>query len=215
MNTKIRAIFFDLDGTLVDTEPLKFVAHHDVLESHGGRLNPDDYTKVIGQSHDLVRSHFLKMNRIEMPSDDYDRLWEKRYIEQVRLATQAYPDGIEFLQQTKNKRLKCVLVTSSDRTSMEAVLETTGLKQYFDATVSADDVQNHKPDPEPYEHALQLLELLPSEAIVVEDSPTGYASAIAAKIPVVIHRHKANQQDLFPLAIREFENFSEIIDLLL
>jgi HAD superfamily hydrolase (TIGR01509 family) len=93
---------------------------------------------------------------------------------------------------------------------MQAVLDKTGLKQFFDETVSADDVTHHKPDPEPYERALNIFGLIPTEAIVIEDSPTGYASAVAAKIPVLIHRHAANKHDKFPEAVQEFKYFQEI-----
>ncbi len=210
MKTNLRAIFFDLDGTLVDTEPLKFIAHRAALESRGGSLDGGAYAKVIGQSHDRVREHFLTLNRIEMTDDEYDRCWENSYVSQVRVSTEAYPDAVEFLNKTKDKGLKCVLVTSSDKVSMQTVLEKTGLQLHFDITICADDVLNCKPSPEPYERALKILGLVPHEAMVIEDSPTGYESAIAAKIPVLIHRHRANKDNVFPLATQEFNNYSEI-----
>jgi beta-phosphoglucomutase-like phosphatase (HAD superfamily) len=101
MNTNSPAIFFDLDGALVDTEPLKFIVHRDTFDSRGGHLDSEKYASIVGQSHDRAREYFLDLNQIKMSAEEYDRLWEDRYLEQVYLSTQAYPDDIDFLQKAR------------------------------------------------------------------------------------------------------------------
>lgn len=197
------AIVFDLDGVLVDTEPLKFRAHRAAVEVRGGQLDPDLYRDHMGGPHDEVVRAFLAASGL--PTDDavveaYETIFREAY--RALLAAELAPaEGApELLAACREQGRRLALVTSSDPWMVEIVLPRLGAGDTFEAVVTAGDVEREKPAPDPYLKALSAMGPAGEGAVAVEDTPSGVASARAAGLPVVAVRHRFNAERPFERA---------------
>jgi HAD superfamily hydrolase (TIGR01509 family) len=178
----LQAVLFDMDGLLVDSEPLWFEVEHAVMSRLGGQWTPQDQQALVGGS--LHRSVDYLLRRASRPASHEevagwlvggmaDLLAEREAV--------AMPGAIDLLARLRAAGIPRVLVTSSERVIMDAVLASLARHDIqFDATVSGADVQHPKPDPEPYERAAALIGADPEKCVALEDSPNGVKSALAA-----------------------------------
>jgi len=180
----LRAVLFDMDGLLVDSEPLWFEAERSVMARLGGPWTPADQLALIGGS--LAHSVAYMRARAVRPAEPeqigrwlLDGMADLVATNGVRLM----PGAAGLLAELAAAGIRCALVTSAQRQIMEAVIESTGLK--FAITVCAEDVHRGKPDPEPYLRAAALLGEAPAHCVALEDSPRGVAAAQAAGCPVI------------------------------
>jgi HAD superfamily hydrolase (TIGR01509 family) len=178
------AVLFDMDGLLIDSEPLWLEAETAVMARLGADWTPADQAQLLGGS--LVRTvRYLlgKATRPASPGQVADWLMT-RVTELIRdRGVPLRPGARELLAEVAAAGLPHALVTSSERGFMDAVLARTGLR--FDVLVCADDVSMTKPDPEPYLLAAKLLGTDPARCVALEDSPNGVASAQAAGCRVI------------------------------
>ena len=179
--TNIRAVAFDLDGVLLDTETINVRAAFDGFSAFGHTLDADDASEIVGRHpidyvpilasrHDVPESILRAVVRRQ--SETYSRLWREESI--------LMEGAIEALAACRIRGLPLALATSSGRASVEEALDRFGLRPYFDVTLTKDDVRRRKPDPEIYRLAAERLGVDPGELLVVEDSGHGVRSAKAA-----------------------------------
>jgi HAD superfamily hydrolase (TIGR01509 family) len=180
----VKAFFFDLDGTLVDTHEANFLAYRHAVESVKGVLLDDVLRTRIkaGESS----NHFLASLMPELTSQEIARINEEK--------GNIYPDHLDasllneylsvFLQQM-SEHYATVLVTTAKKKNALAVLRQHNLEHYFSDMIFGDDVRNMKPHPEAYVTALQKTNLQPNEVIAFEDSQKGIEAAEAAGITTV------------------------------
>ena len=177
-------VLFDMDGLLIDSEPLWLEAETAVMARLGADWTAADQVQLLGGSLDrTVRYLMSKATRPAAPGQI--AVWLMSGVtERVRdQGVPLRPGARELLAEVGAAGLPRALVTSSERGFMDAVLARTGLR--FDALVCADDVSVTKPDPEPYLLAAKLLGTDPGRCTVLEDSPNGVASAEAAGCRVI------------------------------
>ena len=178
------AVLFDMDGLLIDSEPLWLEAETAVMARLGADWTAADQAQLLGGS--LVRTvRYLlgKATRPASPAQVAEWLMT-RVTELIRdRGVPLRPGARELLAEVAAAGLPHALVTSSERGFMDAVLARTGLR--FDVLVCADDVSMTKPDPEPYLLAAKLLGADPARCVALEDSPNGVASAQAAGCQVI------------------------------
>jgi beta-phosphoglucomutase len=198
----IQAFIFDLDGTLVDTEPLKNQAYVRVaLELSPDGLRAEDViavaTQLIGvpapeTAMEMVRHLGLEgLAGARMSELGATTPWQAF----LRLDTAAYnqlldepgvlqraqlPRAVSLLFEVCRNGFKTGLATMSYRREVQRILDALGWAGVFDAVVTADDVTRGKPDPEVYLRVAQILALRPDECVVIEDSPSGIEGALAA-----------------------------------
>jgi HAD superfamily hydrolase (TIGR01509 family) len=173
------AVLFDMDGLLIDSEPLWLAAETAVMERLGAGWTEADQQALLGGSLDRTVRHLLaKATRPQSPRVVADWLMSGIEDRVRREGVPLQPGARELLAEVATAGLPHALVTSSERGFMDAVLASTGLR--FDVTVCADDVSVTKPDPEPYLLAAKLLGVDPARCAALEDSPNGVASAEAA-----------------------------------
>lgn len=176
--SEIRAVAFDLDGVLIDTETINVRAAFEGFEAHGYPLDPSDAVAIVGRHPidyvpDLARRHAVPGSLLpsitRRQSEVYFRLWK----EDARLLDGA----LEALDACRERGYPLALATSSGRASVEEALDRFGLRPYFAATLTKDDVSARKPDPEIYLLAAERLGVAPRNLLVLEDSPHGIRSA--------------------------------------
>ena len=178
------AVLFDMDGLLVDTEPLWLEAETAVMARLGADWTTEDQVQLLGGSLDRTVRYLMGMAQRPASPGQVAEWLMSGIVELVRdHGVPVQPGARELLAEVAAAGLPHALVTSSERRFMDVVLARTGLR--FDALVCADDVSVTKPDPEPYLLAAKLLEADPARSFALEDSPNGVASAEAAGCRVI------------------------------
>jgi HAD superfamily hydrolase (TIGR01509 family) len=176
--TELAAVLWDMDGTLVDTEPYWIECEQRLVEEYGGTWSDDQAAALIGS--DLLDSAAtLRAAGVDMePVALVDRLMDG-VIERVQRELPWRPGARELLAACRDASIPCVLVTMSWRRFADAVL-VSAPKGSFVTTITGDEVTQGKPHPDPYLAAARALDVEPSACVAIEDSRTGVASALAA-----------------------------------
>jgi HAD superfamily hydrolase (TIGR01509 family) len=182
------AVFWDMDGTLVDTEPYWINAEHSIVEEAGGVWN-DEYAHQLVGNDLMVSAEFIRDNSpvtLEPVEIVEDLL--RRVIAQVSEHVPWRPGAIELLTALRAAGVPNALVTMSWRSLADSVV--TALPEgTFAAVITGDEVEHGKPHPEPYLAAARALGVEVVDCIAIEDSPTGVRSAVAAGVPTLAVPH--------------------------
>jgi HAD superfamily hydrolase (TIGR01509 family) len=177
-------VLFDMDGLLVDTEPLWFETEAEVMARLGAPWTKLDQEQLLGGSMDNTVGYLLARATRPAPPADVARWMTEGMLRRVAEGrVMVRPGARELLAEVAAAGVPHALVTGSQRPFTEAVLASTGFR--FPVTVTGDDVTRTKPDPEPYLLAAKLLDADPEQCVALEDSPNGVASATAAGCHVV------------------------------
>jgi HAD superfamily hydrolase (TIGR01509 family) len=179
-----RALLFDLDGTLAETDSLHLPTWVDVLRPHGIEVDEAFYKENIsGRSNgEIVKELLPDLTKDE--GRDIADAKEASFRERAG-ELEPLPGLLDFLNEAREGGLKTALVTNAPEKNVEAILLALGLGEFFDEVVLSDEVGPVKPDPAPYEAALHKLGIAPEEALAFEDSTSGISSAFGAGIPTV------------------------------
>jgi HAD superfamily hydrolase (TIGR01509 family) len=179
----LAAVLFDMDGLLVDTEPLWLETETAVMARLGARWTAGDQEALLGGSMERTVSYLLAKATRPAPPRDIARWMIDGMLDRVRAGRVVVRPGARDLVTEIAASVPYALVTSSQRSIAAAVLDSIGLP--FPVTVCGDDVSATKPAPEPYLLAAKLLDVDPASCVALEDSPNGVASAAAAGCRVV------------------------------
>jgi HAD superfamily hydrolase (TIGR01509 family) len=177
-------VLFDMDGLLVDTEPLWFETEADVMARLGAPWTKQDQEQLLGGSMDNTVGYLLARATRPVPPADVARWMTEGMLRRAaegRVVVR--PGARELLNEVAATGIPYALVTGSQRPFTDAVLASTGFR--FPVTVTGDDVARTKPEPEPYLLAAKLLDADPEQCVALEDSPNGVASATSAGCLVV------------------------------
>jgi len=183
-NTASPAVLFDMDGLLIDSEPLWLEAETAIMTRLGASWTEQDQAQLLGGSLERSVRYLLGKATRPAPPELVGEWLMSDITERVRRdGVPVRPGARELLASVARAGLPYALVTSSQRAFAEAVLGATAMT--FPVTVCGEDVTATKPDPEPYLLAAKLLGVGPEHCVVLEDSPNGVASATAAGCRVV------------------------------
>jgi HAD superfamily hydrolase (TIGR01509 family) len=183
--TVVQAVMFDMDGLLVDSEPLWFQAEGIVMARLGGAWSHADQSALVGGSMEVTVKYLLsKATKAAEPADVARWLTEAMIDELTSRPLPVLPGVLDLLDEVRAVGLPHALVTSSEPEIVDAVLSHLGAGA-FGVVVCAADVARTKPDPEGYLLAAEKLGVEPQYSIALEDSPTGTAAAEAAGYRVV------------------------------
>jgi HAD superfamily hydrolase (TIGR01509 family) len=173
------AVFWDMDGTLVDTEPYWMASEVELVGSFGGRWTHDDGLALVGlglwNSAEILKSRGVDLAPDEIVQWLTDRVQQKLEDEGVPWR----PGARELLAELKERGIPTALVTMSVRRMAEQIVSHIPFDA-FDIIVSGDEVTEPKPHPEPYLRAAELLGVAPADSVAIEDSLVGLASAVAS-----------------------------------
>ena len=179
-----RALLFDLDGTLAETDSLHLPTWVDVLEPHGIEVDEEFYRhRISGRSNGEVVTDLLP----DLPAEKSREMTDAKEASFRERATELepLPGLVDYLLEVRRRGLATALVTNAPRENVDAVLLALELGDFFDEVILSDDVGAVKPDPAPYETALERLGIPAEEALAFEDSTSGIASSVGAGVPTV------------------------------
>jgi HAD superfamily hydrolase (TIGR01509 family) len=181
---ELEAVLFDMDGLLVDTEPLWFETESEVMARLGAQWTVADQERLLGGSMSNTVGYLLSKAVRPAAADEVARWMLDGMLDraaQGRVIVR--PGARELLSAVAAAGIPYALVTSSQREFAEAVIRGAGFR--FPVTVAAEDVPATKPAPDPYLHAAKRLNADPERCVAIEDSPNGVASATAAGCRVI------------------------------
>jgi len=197
----VQAVILDMDGVLVDSEPLQARAWQEALAGLGLERQLGWFDSWIGIADSIMAEHLAERPELDRSPAELLELKRSRYKEIVAREMRLYPDLADRLQRLRAGLAErgpaplLAVVTSSSRGEMQQTLLAVGLQDFFPVQVSADDVARLKPAPDPFLRAIELLGVAPAQCLVVEDSPTGVAAGLAAGCTVlaVLTTHTRDQ----------------------
>ena len=178
------AVLWDMDGTLVDTEPYWMQAQDELVAAWGGEWSHEDALTLVGAGL-WHAARVFQSRGVHLTEDEIVDHLTDRVLEQIETnGTPWRPGARELLSELREAGVKTALVTMSVRRMAEHVAAQLGFDG-FDTVVSGDDVTHAKPHPEPYLVAAERLGVDPAACIAIEDSAPGSASAVAAGAVVI------------------------------
>jgi beta-phosphoglucomutase len=175
----LKALIFDMDGTLADSDPVHRLAFAELLSPHGLDVDETFYRdQISGRSNSLIFGGLFP----DWPPVERDRLADEKEALFRRLATGLLPlDGLtEVLDWAERRDMRLGVVTNAPRLNLTHMLQALGLESRFPVQISGEEVARAKPDPLPYLIAMEQLGVRANEAVAFEDSPSGLRAAKAA-----------------------------------
>ncbi len=194
----LKAVIFDMDGVLVDTEPVHYQANKQIMSEFGYDFEYDYYKKFIGSTLAFMWEELTEKYDIKKPVDelcDMSRDYSNAIIEK-----EGYPTiegAVELVKKIHGKKIKLAVASSSSLEIIKDVVSKLQIEEYFDKLVSGEDVKNPKPAPDVFIKAANQLGVTSGECLVIEDSANGVKAAKNANMACVGFVNKnSGDQDL-------------------
>ncbi len=209
-------VIFDMDGLLIDSEPLWAEAATEILQRYGIKLSPEQYAVTTGlRTPEFLHWWFqrFKIDEAEIPGAAQDIL--QLVIGKVRQKGKALPGVNHIFEFFRERQFRIGLATSSGQALIDVVIDFLGISQYLHAITSAEFLPHAKPHPQVYLDCAQILGAAPTSCICFEDSFYGMIAAKAARMKCVVvpapqHQHD-NRWSTADLKLSSLQNFNELL----
>jgi HAD superfamily hydrolase (TIGR01509 family) len=195
----LTALLFDLDGTMVDSDPIHFQTWQAVLREYDIEIDHEFYrTRFSGRLNIQIIQDLLPQLSLEEGEELGDRK-EAEFRKRAETLLTPLPGLLDLVAWAKDQGFKQGVVTNAPKENAEFMLQLLGIKDSFMAVVLGEELPKGKPNPMPYQVAMDLLETSPETTLVFEDSPSGVSSAVSARIPTVGLASTQSPQKLYDL----------------
>ena len=208
---QIKGILFDLDGTVIDSEPLYQKGEIKLFREYGVKIPNEDWKIFRGTTEQNFYTIAMKRYNIKESRDIFITKGRHYIKKEFDKSLKFKRDFLNFFNYIKDK-YKIGLVTASPMHSFEYVNKILNLKKYFSKIITNDDTDKSKPDPEPYIKMMSLLNLIPSQTLIIEDSINGMLSANSSNAYVAGITGSVEKKDM-PNPYIVIDNFSELLHL--
>lgn len=209
----LKAVLFDVDGTLVDTEKVQSDAYGQVLEQYGHpttELTEHGTIHIPGETTNATWERLKERHGITEETEKLASLKRLAAMGLINAGVVPMDGAIELIKQLHEKGAKIALVSSAKEERLSMIIASLGLGDYIDAAISENDVSHVKPDPEPYTAAAHKLGVLPDECLVIEDAEVGVASGKAAGMKVVAVPNEYTKRMNFSIADMRVGSLGEL-----
>ncbi|MBE5319546.1 HAD family phosphatase [Pedobacter sp. MR2016-19] len=214
---KIKALLFDLDGTLIDSEKFHFDCWNTFLYPYNVNIEFKDWlSNYAGIPLPKNAKTIIDRYKIDEDLDSFIDRREKITFDGFRTTDiELMPYALEFVQFAYEKGLTLAVVTASPKIDVEAVFERNGLAKYFSLFITRTDVSKSKPDPESYNLCVERLGIAKEECIVFEDTLNGVKSAMAAGITCYAIQNNVRADQKLKIADELFLSFANAKEFML
>jgi HAD superfamily hydrolase (TIGR01509 family) len=194
-----QAVIFDMDGVLVDSEPLFLNAINRLLAQENVSMVSEEENErhLIGTTIEETWRRLIATRQLPQSVDTYIRMYDVVVRQVLKEQLTPQPGVSRLIRECRQRRLPKAVASSSLRSWVDLKLEALGLQGAFEAVLGGDEITHGKPAPDIYLLAAQRLGLPPSECIAIEDSPVGIAAAVAAgAYTVAVRTYSTRNLDL-------------------
>ena len=209
----IKAVLFDLDDLLVDTEGLNIKSMTKTLRKHGIKLTNAEQKGLIGITNQKFLNELFKRRKL---NHNFKKILEENfqsYEQLLKDKLRAFPGAMNIVKKLNKKGFRLAIVSGSTRKQVLIILKKLRIGSFFETIVAYEDVKYGKPSPDPYLTAVRKLRLKPKDCIVLEDAETGIKSAKRARIKVIGVVNKGRQS--LKMADKVVENLNSAYDFIL
>jgi HAD superfamily hydrolase (TIGR01509 family) len=191
----IQAVILDMDGVLVDSEPLHIKAETKTLAPYGIELSKEEINHYMGMGVKMMLKSLIIKYSLPFAEEALFRIHEKNLSDLFQAELKIMPGTMEMIDHLKNRKIKLALASSSSPGLIDLVLKIIGLKSAFDVVISGEQVVNGKPFPDIFIKTAGLLNIPPDRCVVIEDSKNGVSAAKSAGMLCIGFRspHSKNQ----------------------
>jgi HAD superfamily hydrolase (TIGR01509 family) len=182
------AVIFDMDGVLVDTEPMHLRALNQVLAESGFALSEEENQQLLGTSFKATWDFLIKRFNFEAELERYAPAYDEAVVSLLREPLTPALGSMKLLADLRTHKVPLALASSAKRRWIEATLQSLGMQDFFPITVSGEDVTHSKPAPDIFLLTASRLGLSADRCLVIEDSPNGIAAARGAGMDVIAVR---------------------------
>lgn len=219
MNIKdIRAVIFDMDGVLVDSEPVYFEIERYLFGHFNANVSKEQHQGFVGTSIENMWEKIIKDNNLKEGKEVIVDYHKKFVIKHMETLNELSPtkNVREFLENLKRKGIKIGLASSSTKQLIDIILDKLNIRDFFQIIVSGDEVEESKPNPEIFMRAAEFLNVPPHECVVIEDSSNGVRAAKAAGMNCIgfLNPNSGNQNlENSDVIISQFSNINSYLDI--
>ncbi|WP_338872157.1 HAD family phosphatase [Spirosoma sp. SC4-14] len=208
----MKAVIFDMDGVIVDTNPHHRAAWREYYQRNGKTLSDSDFIQYVSGKHNNDIVAHLFAGQTLTPEETLRLAHEKEALfrDIYRPVITPVPGLIDFLKTLKTAGIHTAVATSAPVENLNFVIEALGLNAYFDALLNESMVSHPKPDPEIYQKAMTMLGVDPADSVIFEDSMTGIQAAKASGARVVGVATTQTPDELRPFVDDVIRDFSEM-----
>lgn len=179
---KIEAVIFDLDGTLVDSEPVYLEADKQVFSKYGINVDMNFKKKYVGLASRIMLEELRNLYNLSESVDELVAQKNACYLKLAKTKTIVFAEMRKLVKLLKENSYPLAVASGSSKEVIDATLEIAGLRQYFDVTLSSTQVSSGKPAPDVFLAAAKMLKVSPEKCLVVEDSRYGVEAAKHAQM---------------------------------
>lgn len=207
----LKAVIFDMDGVLIDSELIHYEMAKRVMEQYGAALHKEDMLKFLGISNDVMWAYLVKKYNI---TENISVIIEKqdditiKYIKESNM--KPIPGIKELLLELHEKQILMAIASSSSKNLICTIVNKLGISDYFTAFVSAEDAVKGKPHPDIFIDAARLLNVSPDQCLAIEDTGYGLKAAVEAGMKCVGYFNKNSGNQDLTMADLVVNNFADL-----
>ncbi len=204
---KVKAVIFDRDGVIINTESVVIDSVKQAFEEQGFIVQQEDISQIIGRSFDVYKHYFFK--KWDFNLEEYRKRQNALFYSNLDKA--AYFQGaLDLIKTLHAKKVPIAVTTSAGREGTLLILNKAGIEEMFEVIITKDDITNFKPHPEPYLKTSEKLGIEPRYCVAIEDTTLGVESAKdAGMMCIAIPNEHTHDQD-FSMADMVLESASEV-----
>jgi HAD superfamily hydrolase (TIGR01509 family) len=208
----LKAVIFDMDGVLIDSEPIYYKLCSDFLRKSKAAMTKEEYYSYVGKPAAEFWNEMKKKYNLKENVEELININRKSYMNYLSSNDKEKPvEGVcEFIKELYDNNIRLALASSSSRDCIDMVLDKFKLKEYFHVIVSGDDVKEGKSTPYIFLYTAEKINVKPSECIVIEDSHNGVKSSKAAGMICLAFKNPSSGNQDVKLADLSITKFSEI-----
>ncbi len=205
----MKAIIFDMDGVIIDSEPLHYELDKELLEELGVKITKEDHKPFIGTTDYHMWSTFKEKFDLKLSVGELVEIKKKKFLENID-KVQLVDNFKEFILILYDEGYPMSLASSNNQNAVRAIVEKFGLDKYMEFFISGEEVSQGKPDPEIFLTVADKMKIEPSDCLVIEDAKNGVRAAKAAGMKCIgLQNENSYNQDLSQADL-VINNFNEL-----
>lgn len=192
----MKAIIFDMDGVIIDSEPMHKKIEVELLEELGGTVTEEEHMTYTGTTDEYMWSSFKKKFQLEPAVEDMITSKKERFMDQIHTIplVEGFEDVVKLFH---DEGYLLALASSNNRSSVDQIIKQFDLEQYLEVSMSGEDIVNGKPAPDIFLKTAEKLKVEPEDCLVIEDAKNGVTAAKAAGMKCIgLDNPNSGVQDL-------------------